>query len=40
MYVDSSNLRRTVSNCPQLTPSISLFVVLTIFGYNTLDEST
>jgi len=33
MYVDSLNLRWTVSNCPQLTPAIALSVVPTMFGY-------
>jgi hypothetical protein len=33
MSVDSLNVRRTVPNCPQLTPAIALYVVPTIFGY-------
>jgi len=33
MYVDCLNLRRTVPNCPQLTPAMGLSVVPTIFGY-------
>jgi hypothetical protein len=33
MYVDSWNSRRTVLNCPQLTPAIALSVVPTVFGY-------
>jgi len=32
MYIDGLNLRRTVPNCPQLTP-FALFVVPTMFGY-------
>jgi type II secretory ATPase GspE/PulE/Tfp pilus assembly ATPase PilB-like protein len=46
MYVDSLNLRRTVLNCPQLTPaiarslslSLSLSVVPTMFGYKSVHR--
>jgi hypothetical protein len=37
--IDSLNLRRTVPNCPQLTPTIALYVVPTMFSYNT-DQSS
>jgi hypothetical protein len=40
MYVDSLNIRCTVPNWPQLTPSIALSVVPTMLSYNTLGEST
>jgi len=33
MYVDSLHLRRTVPNCPQLTPAVALSVVPTALGY-------
>jgi len=31
------NLRRTVPNCPQLTPAIAVSVVPTTFGYNYIN---
>jgi hypothetical protein len=33
MCADSLNLRRTVLNCSQLTPTIALSVVSTMSGY-------
>jgi hypothetical protein len=37
MYADSLNLRRTVQNCPQLTPAIAVSDKQ-IFGYSTKNS--
>jgi len=40
MYIDSLNLRRTVPNCPQLTPAITLSGVPTVFDYTVLHYTS
>jgi len=40
MYVDSLNLRRTGPNCPQLTPTIALSVVPTMFATTWYNEES
>ena len=37
MYIDSVNIRQMVPNCLQLTPTVALSVVSTIFRYSTVQ---